>query len=151
MKTELKIYLWVSDEGWKEFNLSDKKELESRRIYIHDGARIGYGALIGYGARIGDEAIIGDGARIGDGAIIGYEARIGDNITPKIIGIHGSKHFVNYWGEDAIQIGCKKLSIQEWLDNFEKVGISEGYSTEQIAEYKGYIDMIVELHKTWKI
>lgn len=139
MKKGTKIHLWVTNEGWQEFNLSDSKELEQRDISIGDGAIIG------------NLAIIGNEVTIGNRARIGYRATIGDGITPKIIGINGSKHFVNYWGEDTIQIGCEKHTIQEWIDNFEQVGKSEGYTTEQIAEYVIYIKIIVELHKTWAI
>lgn len=34
---------------------------------------------------------------------------------------------------------------------FPKIGEAKGYSTEQIEEYKGYIDLIATMHKTWKV
>ncbi len=77
MEKETKIYLWVTNEGWKEFKLSDKEELAKRNIVISNGAKIGDEAQIGDGAQIGYEAKIGDGAKIGYGAQIGYEAKIG--------------------------------------------------------------------------
>ena len=122
------IFLYVSGEGWKEFKSTDKAELEKRGIWISDGARIG------------DNASIGDGARIGD------NARIGDGAKPRCLFITGSEHPLSYWGEDTIQIGCKKKSIVDWQASYEVVGGREGYSAEALTEYKGYIDMIAAFH-----
>ena len=60
----------------------------------------------------------------------------------------GSNHSVAYWGEDKIQIGCKSFSIEFWIENFAEVGKSQNYSNDQIAEYKTYIDIIANYHKT---
>ena len=55
------------------------------------------------------------------------------------------------WGEDVIQIGCKRYTISEWQKHFRIIGEAEGYSPEQMEEYKGYIDLIATMHKTWKV
>lgn len=60
-----------------------------------------------------------------------------------------SMHAISYWGENKIQIGCKVYSIEEWQNNFLKIGKAENYSDSQIKEYKSYIDIIAELHKNW--
>ncbi len=129
---------------------------------IGDYANIGHYANIGYYAKIGDSANIGDSAKIGDYANIGYYAKIGDyanighyaNIgdyaNPIIININGSKHFVRYWGEDRIDIGCEKHPIKDWIEIYEKLGKKENYTESEIKEYKGYIDFIANIHNNAK-
>jgi NDP-sugar pyrophosphorylase family protein len=134
------IYLWVSGEGWKEFEVADTAELEKRGIRICDRAIIGDGAIIGNGARIGDRA------RIGNVAIIGYRAIIGDGATPIIIYIIGSRFPVSYWGEDRIDIGCQKRSIEGWLTDYAGIAAEHNFTDAAIAEYRGYVEFIQSVH-----
>ena len=71
--------------------------------------------------------------------------------VPKSLFISASRHTVSYWGEDVIQIGCKRYTISEWQKHFRIIGEAEGYSPEQMEEYKGYIDLIAAMHKTWAL
>lgn len=84
-----------------------------------------------------------------------FEARnikLGDGCdVPKSLFISASSHTVSYWGEDVIQIGYKRCTISEWQKHFRKIGEAEGYSPEQMEEYKGYIDLIAAMHKTWAL
>jgi hypothetical protein len=120
------LYLWVEGKGWTPFQynkLSElTKEFVSRNIELGDGCKLG------------------DGCELGDGKIV-----------PKSLFINASRHTVSYWGEDVIQIGCKRYSISEWQKHFQKIGEAEGYSPEQMEEYKGYIDLIATMHKTWAL
>ena len=78
--------------------------------------------------------------------------KLGDGCdVSKSLFISASSHTVSYWGEDVIQIGCKRCTISEWQKHFRKIGEAEGYSPEQMEEYKGYIDLIATMHKTWKV
>ena len=83
---------------------------------------------------------LGDRCELGDGCDV-----------PKSLFISASRHTVSYWGEDVIQIGCKRYTISEWQKHFRIIGEAEGYSPEQMEEYKGYIDLIATMHKTWKV
>ena len=84
-----------------------------------------------------------------------FEARnikLGDGCdVPKSLFISTSSHTVSYWGEDVIQIGCKRCTISEWQKHFRKIGEDEGYSPKQMEECKGYIDLIAAMHKTWAL
>ena len=84
--------------------------------------------------------------KLGDGCKLGYRCDV-----PKSLFISASRHTVSYWGEDVIQIGCKRYTISEWQKHFRKIGEAEGYSPEQMEEYKGYIDLIAAMHKTWAL
>ena len=135
MKT---IYLWVSGKGWTPFQYNELSELaaefEARNI------KLGYGCELGDGCKLGDRCELGDGCKLDDGCNV-----------PKSLFISASRHTVSYWGEDVIQIGCKRYTISEWQKHFRKIGEAEGYSPEQMEEYKGYIDLIAAMHKTWAL
>ena len=135
MKT---IYLWVSGKDWTPFQYNELSELaaefEARNIKLGDGCELG------------------DGCKLGDGCELGYGCELGDGCdVPKSLFISASRHTVSYWGEDVIQIGCKRYTISEWQKHFRKIGEAEGYSPEQMEEYKGYIDLIAAMHKTWAL
>lgn len=135
MKT---LYLWVSDKGWTPFQYNELSELssefEARNIKLGDGCELG------------------DGCKLGDRCELGYGCKLGYRCdVPKSLFISASRHTVSYWGEDVIQIGCKRYTISEWQKHFRKIGEAEGYSPEQMEEYKGYIDLIATMHKTWKV
>ena len=135
MKT---LYLWVSDKGWTPFQYNELSELspefEARNIKLGDRCELGYGCELGDGCKLGDGCELGDGCDV-----------------PKSLFISASRHTVSYWGEDVIQIGCKRYTISEWQKHFRIIGEAEGYSPEQMEEYKGYIDLIATMHKTWKV
>ena len=135
MKT---IYLLVSGKGWTPFQYNELSELaaefEARNI------KLGYGCTLGAGCELGDGCTLGDWCELGYGCDV-----------PKSLFISASLHAVSYWGEDVIQIGCKRYTISEWQKHFRKIGEAKGYSTEQMEEYKGYIDLIATMHKTWAL
>ena len=135
MKT---IYLWVSGKGWTPFQYNELSELSSE--FEARNIKLGYGCELG------------DGCKLGDGCELGYGCELGDGCdVPKSLFISASRHTVSYWGEDVIQIGCKRYTISEWQKHFRIIGEAEGYSPEQMEEYKGYIDLIATMHKTWKV
>ena len=147
MKT---IYLWVSGKGWTPFQYNELSELaaefEARNI------KLGYGCTLGAGCKLGDVCKLGDGCKLGYGCKLGDRCELGDGCdVPKSLFISASSHTVSYWGEDVIQIGCKRYTISEWQKHFRKIGEDKGYSTEQMEEYKGYIDLIATMHKTWAL
>ena len=153
MKT---IYLWVSGKGWTPFQYNELSELssefEARNIKLGDRCELGYGCKLGDGCELGDGCKLGYRCKLGYGCELGDGCKLGDGCdVPKSLFISASRHTVSYWGEDVIQIGCKRYTISEWQKHFRKIGEAEGYSPEQMEEYKGYIDLIATMHKTWKV
>ena len=129
MKT---IYLQVLGEGWVSFQYTNISELEEE--------------FAQRGIEVGNDCELGDGCELGYGCKLGNGCKV-----PKSLFISASKHSVSYWGQDAIQIGCKKYTISEWQKHFREIGKAEGYSEEQIDEYGSYIDLIAKLHGRWNI
>ena len=153
MKT---LYLWVSDKGWTPFQYNQLSELssefEARNIKLGDGCKLGNRCELGDGCKLGYRCKLGYGCKLGDGCKLGYRCELGDGCdVSKSLFISASRHTVSYWGEDVIQIGCKRYTISEWQKHFRKIGEAEGYSPEQMEECKGYIDLIAAMHKTWAL
>jgi hypothetical protein len=44
--------------------------------------------------------------------------------------------------DDDICIGCQRMTLAEWLEQFEAVGRAAGYTQQQIAEYGIYLKAI---------
>ena len=143
------IYLKDENYNWKQFEYESiedlKSEFESSNISIGNGASIGNDASIGYGASIGNGASIGDGASIGYRASIGKEVKLLTGLF-----INGSNHTVTYAGNGMLSIGCHTHSIDEWIANADNIGIKEKYSTQQINEYKAYIQIAKAFHDNLK-
>lgn len=177
MKT---IYLWVSGKGWTPFQYNELSELssefEARNIKLGYGCELGNWCKLGDECELGNRCELGDECELGNGCKLGYGCKLGNwcelgyecklgNLcelgnwcelgnrcdVPKSLFISASRHTVSYWGEDVIQIGCKRYTISEWQKHFRKIGEAKGYSTEQMEEYKGYIDLIAAMHKTWAL
>lgn len=123
MKT---LYLWVEEKGWTPFQYNDLSELTKE--------------FVSRNIKLGDRCELGNWCKLGD-----------NEIVPKTLFINASRHTVSYWGAEVIQIGCKRFSISEWQQHFQKIGQAENYTSDQIEEYKGYIDLIAAMHKTWSI
>ena len=125
------IYLKDENYNWKQFEYESiedlKSEFESSNISIGYGASIGNDASIGYRASIGKEVKLLTG-----------------------LFINGSKHSVTYSGNGMLSIGCHTHSIDEWIANADNIGIEEKYSTQQINEYKAYIQIAKAFHDNIK-
>ena len=40
-----------------------------------------------------------------------------------------------------ICIGCERHEVADWLSDYKQIGEAHGLTPEQIAEYRGYIDL----------
>ena len=145
MKT---LYLW--DNGWTPFHYNDLSDLKDE--FAARGIMLGYDCELSDGCELGYGCKLGNNCELSDNCKLGYDCKLGDGCNvPKSLFISASRHAVSYWGADAIQIGCTRHTISEWQAHFRKIGEAENYMPEQIEEYKGYIDLIATLHKTWSI
>jgi hypothetical protein len=60
--------------------------------------------------------------------------------APYTIFICGSRHDV--WTDgDIIKIGCEVYNVDEWVNQYCEIGRANGYSPDEISEYKAYIDL----------
>lgn len=55
--------------------------------------------------------------------------------------IRGTRGEVICTGREYLTVGCLTYSVDEWLLRYQEIGEEEGYSEEEIAEYKLYIEL----------
>jgi len=144
-----------------------KKEFIKRGIVIGDyvelgnNVRLGNNVELGYYVRLGNNVELGNNVRIGNYVELGYGVRLGNNVelgnyvelgkgvkvkdktvlaeTP--LQIQGSEHLVTVIGKD-IQIGCITMTKSRWVKLGERLAKKNGYSKEEIKEYKNYLKFI---------
>jgi hypothetical protein len=95
--------------------------------------KLGNGVTLGNEVKLGDRVRLGNGVTLGDGVTLA--------VTP--LAVQGSRHLACNTGPGLIQIGCHTRTFSKWIADYEQVGKNEGYSPDQIAEYKRIIDFIV--------
>ena len=69
--------------------------------------------------------------------LYGAKGLLDNGTTP--LQILGTKHAVLVRKPGILQIGCMEHPVAWWLEHYKAVGRSEGYSSKQVAEYRGYI------------
>lgn len=90
-----------------------------------------------YGWRVlpsGNKVTLGNGVKLGDG--------VKWNWSP--LQIQGSRHLLYVADHDLIGVGCIRESAQWWREHYEGVGGKEQYTSEQIEEYKRWLDIAAE-------
>jgi hypothetical protein len=104
-----------------------------------------YGAYLSganlYGADLSGADLSGanlSGANLYGAYLYGAKDENG-NFIIKFLHIKGTRHFVSWYGNGKISIGCHTKTIEEWKECHEAVGVKESYEPDQIAEYKTYI------------
>lgn len=60
---------------------------------------------------------------------------------PFTLGYFGKHHAIAAGGD--IFIGCERGTYQYWLERAEKIGIDNGYSADEIADYVAWIKIAV--------
>lgn len=124
-----------------------------KRVSVLENVEIGLNSEIGRGTVVDNESKIGKNVIIGEFCKIGKNVVIGDNIElpnrseiddntdlSETLVLNGTKHESIYLGNGKLMIGCMINTIDWWLENYVSVGLENGYTESQIAEYKGYID-----------
>ena len=119
---------------WK--NIKDKYKKWSKNEYGY------HVSLDNFWIKVGDGAEVGDWAKVGDGAEVGDWAKVGKQLTY----IVGSMNQVYLYDpkKKMIGIGCEVHTIEAWLSDYKKIGAANGYTHNQIKEYKRYIDLFAE-------
>ena len=139
---------WVSDSARVS---GDARVSDSARV--SGDAEVSDSAWVSDSARVSGDAEVSDSARVFDSAQIFDSARVSGNA--RVFGIFktgncpvyvGTKHNVSYSGiindEHYISIGCITKSLQDWKNNYRKIGNENGYSESEIDEYGYYLSII---------
>ena len=113
------------------------------------GCELGNGCKLGNGCELGGDCKLGDGCELGDDCKLGYGCKLGDGCkVTRTIHIKGTRHYISWYGNGNINIGCHQKEISWWLENYKMIGEKEGYCEAEIAEYLQYIQICEQLQKT---
>jgi len=151
-----KVFGGLVDENAKVFNraciyqdahVSDYSTICGCAV-IEGYSQVGGRAIITGNSKIsGHSIVLGDSIVGGSCHIYGETALCDGNWLTTPIQIQGSKHFINICSPDKIKIGCKVHSFKFWREHYETIGKQNGYTYDQIEEYKNYIDIIINKYK----
>ena len=104
------------------------------------------------GGWVKNTAIVHDSAWVSDNACMSGDARVsgnacvsGDAWEWSPLYIQGSMHCLCQPTLQTIKIGCVEMPLAEWLKTYEAVGVTHGYTSEQIAEYGLYLRVCADL------
>jgi hypothetical protein len=61
--------------------------------------------------------------------------------------IQGTRHRLSC-ADGKIRIGCYETTFEDWQKNFEEIGKANNYTDSEIAEYKSYVDLAIELNSS---
>lgn len=112
---------------------------------VSGNATVSGSALVYDSAHVSGNATVSGNAQVyGDAQVYGNARVYGDAwVSLKytfLCQIQGSKHFVTIM-DDNIQIGCLLKTYTEWKKEVKTIGLQEGYTKEQVEEYKKYIEL----------
>ena len=87
-------------------------------------------------------AYVEESAYLHPTSIVSGDARVyGNAWTISPLYIQGSRHAVTLSSYSAITIGCLTRTIEEWQQEYRKIGVANGYSEAAIEEYAEYIEL----------
>jgi hypothetical protein len=95
----------------------------------------------GNGVTLGDGVTLGNYVTLGNDVKLGYGVKLG--FTP--LAVQGSRHLAGIYEPGFLQIGCHKHPIAQWLSHGESIGKVEGYTPEQVEEYRKIIDFLISM------
>ena len=100
-------------------------------------------------ARVYGDAWVSGSARVYGNARVYGDAQVsGDAWRFSPLCIQGRKHSLTVSSYDTITIGCITKSIDEWLNEYTKIGKENGYSPSEIKEYGSMIRYAIDWMKT---
>ena len=104
--------------------------------WVNGNAQVsGYARVSGDAQVRGQVSVFGH-ARVSGVAFIGGDAQVsgGDwEISP--LYVQGTRHSITTSSFSTLTIGCQEHPVEYWLENYEAIGVAEGYTERQIEEY----------------
>ena len=125
----------------------------SGNTWVSGNAQVFGNAFVSGNAQVTGDALVSGNAQVSRNARVFGNAQVsgntwvsGDSWETSPLQIQGTRHFLNMTTKSLLKIGCHSHTIQWWLDNYRIIGQKEGYTPDQIKEYKKYIDLFKSLY-----
>ena len=94
----------------------------------------------------GDAQVSGNARVYGDAQVYGNARVSGDAWDKSPAYINATKFSITMCKKGYLQIGCQCHSIKKWLSHGEKIGKRYGFSDEEIAEYRVWVEAIAKIY-----
>jgi hypothetical protein len=98
----------------------------------------------------GNAQVYGDAWVYGDAQVHGDAWVYGDAWVQSPLQIQGSRHFVTLCSMEQIAIGCHVHDFDYWKEHFKAIGRAEGYTVEEVKEYRHHIGTCLAYAKSVK-
>jgi hypothetical protein len=86
-------------------------------------------------------------ASVSDTASVSGDARVfGDDWRLSPLQIQGTRFFVCMATKKILAIGCEEHKLSDWPKIGMKLAKREGFSKDQVAEYRAYIKLAQQLY-----
>ena len=82
----------------------------------------------------------GNYVKLGDDVTLGDD---GKEFIWSPLQIQGSRHLLYVAGPMIIGVGCVRESAKWWNEHYQAVGRKEGYSRDQVKEYRQWLDIAI--------
>lgn len=145
-------------------SLGRRRMPSGNSVTLGDGVKLGDDVKLGNSVKLGDYVTLGNSVTLGNGVKLGNSVtlwnsvklgdlvKLGDYVTLGEDGldylrsplqIQGSQHLLYVIGPTLIGIGCIRQTGPWWLKHYKSTGKTENYSSQQIAEYREWIDIAI--------
>ena len=112
-------------------------------LHPNGGGWVANSATVEDTAYIGSSAQVSGNARVSGDAQVSGDARVyGDAWVSSPLYIQPSAHPISVSSRTEVSIGCKRHSIEWWLEHYAEVGAENGYTAAQIAEYGALLQAV---------
>ena len=91
------------------------------------------------------------GANLEGAYLVGANLRGAKGITPQTLQILGTRHALIVRDYGRIEIGCHSKTLAQWEKHYTKIGEAEGYTAEQIEEYREHIASCRKFMERYKL
>jgi hypothetical protein len=95
----------------------------------------------------GDARVSGNAWVYGDAQVSGNARVSGDAWDKSPLFIIGTRHALTNCEHGHIQIGCHCMTFKDWQEKGEEIGKREGYTPEEIEEYRLYVELFTKIGK----
>ena len=100
------------------------------------------------GGLVQDTAYVEKSARVsGDVRVYGNAWVSGDAWVSSPLYIQGTRHALTNSRYGHIAIGCHEHTFQYWQENYQTIGIANGYTQAEIEQYGLFIQIFAKIGK----
>ena len=101
------------------------------------------------GGWVQNTATVDESVHVGCNAKVSGDAQVyGDAWDSSPLYIQGSRHSLTHCARGQVRISCyETIFLENWREFYREIGIQNGYSDAEIAEYHDYLELFEKRDK----